>query len=248
MSGTGMGSGRDTPAQVLLRRRFRIRSFQTNPDESVLTHQNHYDYADGRRETKTFGPYTPSTTRCLFIDQSFSWGSPSVAMRPPFETGFRWADRRMSCVVQYNASGPWQPFLVIVEHLGRFMDRPSPTTEPVWTHGSPGTRQTMTPDWRVSAPAAIPWQRLEDLEEHHLPCRLPDGVAISVPHRLEPGTPFRGLWSGLWMARCSVVYVYTMPRVCPFQPRHPPVLRSVCSNAVRQIRAAWPSLSSPVTA
>jgi len=51
----------------------------------------------------------------------------------------------------------------------------------------------MTPDMHVSAPAAIPWQRLEDLDEHDLTCRLPEGVAISVPHRLEPGTPFRGM-------------------------------------------------------
>ena len=172
-----------------------IRSFHVNTDASVLTHQNHYDYADGRRETKTFGPYTPSTTRSLFIDQSFSWGSPSAATETPFffETGFRWADRRMSCVAQYNVSGGWQPFVVIVEHLGRFADRPSPTPEAAWTHGSHGARQTMTPDRRVSAPAAIPWQCLEDLDEHYLTCRLLEGVAISVPHRLEPGAPCRGM-------------------------------------------------------
>ena len=103
-----------------------IRSFQVNPDASVLTHQNHYYYADGRHETHTFGPYTPSTTRSLFIAQSFSWGSPSAAVEPPFffETGFRWADRRVSCVVRHDVSGGWQPLLVIVEHLGRFADDP----------------------------------------------------------------------------------------------------------------------------
>jgi hypothetical protein len=51
----------------------------------------------------------------------------------------------------------------------------------------------MTPDKRVSAPATIPWQRLEDLEAQYLTCRLPEGVAVSVPRRLEPGTPFRGM-------------------------------------------------------
>ena len=99
----------------------------------------------------------------------------------------------MSCVVQYTVSGLWQPFLVIVEHLGRFADRPSPTPVPAWTHGDHGTRQTMTPDMHVSAPATIPWKRLEDLEEHYLTCRFPEGVAVSVPRRLEPGTPFRGI-------------------------------------------------------
>ena len=172
-----------------------IRSFHVNTDASVLTHQNHYAYADGRRETKTFDPYTPSTTRSLFIDQSFSWGSPRAVGEPPFffETGFRWADRRMSCVVQYTVRDRWQPFLVIMEHVGHFVDRPPPTPVPAWTHGSHGTRQTMTPDMHVSAPAAVLWQRLEDLDAHSLTCRLPEGVAISVPHRLEPGTPFRGI-------------------------------------------------------
>jgi len=173
-----------------------IRSFHVNPDASVLTYQNHYDYdyADGRRETKTFGPYTPATTRCLFIDQSFSWGSPSAVETPFFfETGFRWANQRMSCVVQHHVSGLWQPLVVIMEHLGRFADRPALTPVSAWTHGDHGTRQTMTPDRRVSAPATIPWQRLEDLEEHYLTCRLPEGVAVSVPRRLEPSTPFRGI-------------------------------------------------------
>jgi Domain of unknown function (DUF3598) len=172
-----------------------IRSFHVTPDASVLTHQNHYDYADGRRETKTFGPYTPSTTRVLFIDQSFSWGSPSAVVETPFafETGFRWADRRVSCVVQSNVSGLWQPFLVIAEHLGRFTDGPPSTPVPAWTHGDHGTRQTMTPDRRVAAPTTIPWEPLEDFEAHYLTCRLPEGVAVSVPRRLEPGTPFRGI-------------------------------------------------------
>jgi Domain of unknown function (DUF3598), N-terminal len=171
-----------------------IRSFHVNPDASVLTHQNHYSYADGRRETKTFGLYTPSTTRSLFIDQSFSWGSPSVAVETPFffETGFRWANQRMSCVVQYNVSGHWGPFVVIMEHLGRFADAPS-TPVPACMHGDHGTRQTMPPDRHLSAPAPILWQPLEALGEHYLTCRLPEGVAVSVPRRLEPGTPFRGI-------------------------------------------------------
>ena len=172
-----------------------IRSFHVNPDASVLTHQNHYAYADGRRETKTFGPYTPSTTRALFIDQGFSWGSLSADVETPFffETGFRWADRRMSCVVQYNVSDLWQPFLVIMEHLGCFADGLPSTPVPAWTHGADGTRQTMTPDMHVSAPATMPWKRLDDLDEHYLTCRLPEGVAISVPRRLEPGTPLCGI-------------------------------------------------------
>ena len=31
------------------------------------------------------------------------------------------------------------------------------------------------------------------VDEHYLTCRLPEGVAVSVPRRLEPGMPFRGM-------------------------------------------------------
>ena len=51
----------------------------------------------------------------------------------------------------------------------------------------------MMPDMHVSAPATIPWQRLEDLGDHYLTFRLPEGVAVSVPRCLEPGTPFQGI-------------------------------------------------------
>ena len=34
-----------------------IRSFQLTADGRAITHQHHYRYADGRQETKTFGPY-----------------------------------------------------------------------------------------------------------------------------------------------------------------------------------------------
>jgi hypothetical protein len=49
-----------------------IRSFQVTTDGRAITHQNHYRYADGRQETKTFGPYTPVTTRSVFVEASFS--------------------------------------------------------------------------------------------------------------------------------------------------------------------------------
>src|SRR4030095_6139663 len=66
-----------------------IRSFQRTADGRAITHQNHYCYADGRQETKTFGPYTPATTRGVFVEASFSWGSPAVTGEPPlpFERG-----------------------------------------------------------------------------------------------------------------------------------------------------------------
>src|SRR4030095_448246 len=68
-----------------------IRSFQRTADGRTITHHNHSRYADGREETKTFGPYTPTTTRGVFVEASFSWGSPAVAAGTAFafESGFR---------------------------------------------------------------------------------------------------------------------------------------------------------------
>src|SRR6266704_1209281 len=114
-----------------------IRSFPRTADGRAITHQNHYRYADGRQETKTFGPYTPATTRGVFVEASFSWGSPAVAGATPFafETGFRAAERRVSLVVRSDAHGVWQPLLVITEHLGQWAERPPAVVIPVLPRG-----------------------------------------------------------------------------------------------------------------
>ena len=50
-----------------------IRSFHLNQEGNEINHQNHYIYADGKKETKTFGPYKKPDTRALFLEISFSW-------------------------------------------------------------------------------------------------------------------------------------------------------------------------------
>src|SRR5215475_4921068 len=129
-----------------------IRSFQLTADGHAITHQNHYRYADGRQETTTFGPYTPATSRGVFVEASFSWGSPAVAGATPFafETGFRAAERRVSLVVRSDAHGGWQPLVVITEHLGRFAERPPAVAIPALPRECRGLRRTITPDLRVS--------------------------------------------------------------------------------------------------
>jgi len=87
-----------------------IRSFQRTADGRAITHQNHYRYANGRQETKTFGPYTPATTRAVFVEASFSLGSPAVTDATPFafETGFRVAEHRVSLVARRDAHEGWR--------------------------------------------------------------------------------------------------------------------------------------------
>jgi Domain of unknown function (DUF3598) len=172
-----------------------LRSFQLTADGRAITHQNHYRSADGRQETKTFGPYTPATTRSVFVEASFSWGSPAVPGATPFafETGFRAAERRVSLVVRSDAHGVWQPLVVITEHLGRCAERQPAVVIPVLPQGYLGLRRTITPDLRVSAAAPIAWRRLEEVGEDRLTVRMPGGLAVSLPRRLAPGQPLVGI-------------------------------------------------------
>jgi hypothetical protein len=183
-----------------------IRSFQRTADGRAITHQNYYCYADGRQETKTFGPYTPATTRGVFVEASFSWGAPAVAAETPFafETGFRAAERRVSLVVRSDAHGVWQPFVVITEHRGRFAERPPAVVIPVLPRGCQGLRRTITPDLRVSPAEPIAWCGLEEVGEDRLMVRVPGGRAVSLPRRLAPGQPWVGIVE--WAVEATTVH------------------------------------------
>src|SRR5262249_36817863 len=182
------------------------RSFQRTVDGRAITHQNHSCYADGRQETTTFGPYTPATTRGVFVEASFSWGSPTVAGEPPFafETGFRAAERRVSLVARSDAHGVWQPFVVITEHLGQFAEQQPAVGSPALPRGWRGLRRTITPDLRVSLAEPIAWCRLEEMGEDRLTVRVPDGLAVSLPRRLGPGQPWVGIVE--WAVGATMVH------------------------------------------
>ena len=183
-----------------------LRSFQRTADRRAITHHNHYRSADGREETTMFGPYTPTATRGVFAEASFSLGSPAVAGATPFafETGFRAAARRVSLVVRSDAHGVWQPFVVITEHLGRYAERPPVVVIPVLPRECRGLRRTITPDLRVSAAAPIAWRRLEEIGEDRLTVRMPGGLAVSLPRRLAPGQPWVGIVE--WAVEATTVH------------------------------------------
>jgi Domain of unknown function (DUF3598) len=183
-----------------------IRSFQRTADGRAITHHNHYHSADGRQETQTFGPYTPATTRGVFVEASFSWGSPAVAGAPPFffETGFRAAERRVSLVVRSDAHGVWQPFVVITEQLGQFAVRPPTVGSPALPRGCRGLRRTITPDLRVSPAEPITWRRLEEVGEDRLTMCVPGGLAVSLPRRLALGQPWVGIVE--WAVEATTVH------------------------------------------
>jgi Domain of unknown function (DUF3598), N-terminal len=183
-----------------------IRRFQLTADRRAITHQNHSRYADGRQETTTFGPYTSATTPAVFVEASFSLGSPAVAGATPFafETGFRAAERRVSLVARSDAHGVWQPLVVITEHLGRWAERQPAAGLPALPRGCRGLRRTITPDLHVSPAEPIAWRRLEEVGEDRLVVRVPDGLAVSLPRRLAPGQPWVGIVE--WAVEATTVH------------------------------------------
>jgi uncharacterized protein DUF3598 len=254
MSETGMGSGPPyTLDGVALAPRQCIRSFQLTADGRAITHQNHYRSADGRQETKTFGPYTPATTRGVFVEASFSWGPPAVAGATPFafETGFRAAERRVSLVIRSDAHGGWQPFVVITEHLGRWAERPPAVEIPALLQGCRGLRRTITPDLRVSPAEPIAWCRLEEVGEDRLMVRVPGWrSACHIASLL--GSRGWASWSGRWRPRrCTWASGRTRRRGLPSSASTslPPntsgsrTLCGLCNLTMRQVPAHCPKLS-----
>jgi len=164
-----------------------VRSLHTSQDSSEINHQNHYTYADGRSELKTFGPYKKPLTRALFLDNSFSWGSTKVESGSTFgfETGFRYENNRASAAIIYDDSGSLQHITIIPEHLASFAEEPPRPPVLELSRNWQGTLKRMTPDLIVSPPVATSWKRLEDLSEDYLTLHFPDGISASCPRQIE---------------------------------------------------------------
>lgn len=168
-----------------------VRSLRASEDGSEIYHQNHYTYADGKIETKTFGPYQKQITNSLFLDNSFSWGSTKVELGATFncETGFRYENKRASLAVIYHNSG-LQRITAISEHLASFAEEHPPHSAHALSGNWRGTLKRMTPDWIVSPPVATSWNRLENLRKNYLTLHFPDGISVSCPPQLESGKEF----------------------------------------------------------
>lgn len=169
-----------------------IRSFCAKDDCSEISHQNHYIYADGTRESKTYSPYLKPITKGLFLDTCFSWGSTKVDPGIPFffDTCLRDGDRRASAIARYDESGSLQRITVLVEHLNSFAES-SPISEVNNSNGNwQGTLIKITPDWIVYPETATSWMQLKDLSENHLTLHLNDGVSVSFPQSVESGKKF----------------------------------------------------------
>ncbi|NEO15355.1 MULTISPECIES: DUF3598 family protein [unclassified Moorena] len=169
-----------------------IRSFRPTADCREIHQQNHYTYASGNTETKTFGPYKQPITTGLFLDNGFSWGSTKVKSGSTFfsDICLRSENSRATAIAKYDESGSLKRFTVFPEHLGHFVNvatlPPAHQISSDWQ----GTVQTITPDWQISAPIVTSWQPLDDLPEDYLRLHFTNGISISCPAQVESGKAF----------------------------------------------------------
>ncbi len=169
-----------------------IRSFHLNQEENQINHQNHYIYADGKKETKTFGPYKKPDMRALFLDNSFSWGSAIVVeeSRFGFETGFRYEDKRLSTVVIYNKGGNFQEITVISEVLSGISQESNLISQQQFSGIWEGKAKTINSNWIVSSPIETTYERLENSTDSYLKLYFPEGVCVNCPDRVEAEQEF----------------------------------------------------------
>lgn len=184
-----------------------IRSFKVNSDRSEIKHQNHYTYTDGRKETKTFGPYKNTNTMgVLYLDNSFYFGSPKVDFSKTFalETGFRYRDRRGSLATIYNPDLTLQRITVISEHLDSNITLdPRPLPAEICESWQ-GIEKEMKPDLTVSEPKKIEWTPLKDADLDYSIFNLNDGLSVTCPTKIELGKDF--IIAVNWLFDCDVLY------------------------------------------
>lgn len=169
-----------------------VRSFHLNQQGDEINHQNHYIYADGKKETKTFGPYKKPDGRALFLDNSFSWGSIIFVeeSRFGFETGFRYEDKRLSTVVVYNENCDLQEITVISEVLEGSSEESNTISPQQFSSIWEGTAKTINPNWIVSSAVETSYKQLEDDNQDYLKLYFPEGVCLRCPIFVEAEKEF----------------------------------------------------------
>ena len=166
-----------------------VRCFDFSEDGSVINHQNNYTYADGKTESKTFGPYEQSITTPIFINNSFSWGSTEVKPSFPFgfEIGFRYENEGASAAVMYDNTGKLQRITISPEHLGSFPKEISTPLANEVEGNWQGVMESITPSLKTLNSTASVWKNLKDLSEHQDTLHFPGSVSVSCPRQIEEG-------------------------------------------------------------
>ena len=167
-----------------------VRSFRSNQEQTEITHTNRYTYADGRTEEKTWQLYKPSLRSIFFEQGAGAYNSQQLEPGTLFavELFFRHEDIRHSVVAAYQDGSNLTSMLSIRE------DAASPSkfwsselnlvAERKLSENWSGTRQTMTPDLKVSP--ALPTQLHWEIEGNET-FFFPDGISLSCPGKVKVG-------------------------------------------------------------
>ncbi|MDZ7956889.1 MAG: DUF3598 family protein [Aulosira sp. DedQUE10] len=169
-----------------------IRSFKIAEDGSEIQHQNHYTYADGKQETKTFGPYKKPIIRALVLDNSLCASSPKIALGSIFgcEIGFKHEDRRIEVIAIYSDRGSLQRMTIIREQLKTVAEIATSSPIKELSIDWQGTSKTITSDWVLSAPVAKSWQPITDLADNYQQLHFADGITIYCPSKITSKKDF----------------------------------------------------------
>lgn len=166
-----------------------VRSFQSNSEQTEITHTNRYTYTDGKKEEKTWQLYKPSLRAIFFEQGAGAYNSKQLEPGSLFavELFFRHEDIRHSVVAAYQDGSNLTRMLSIRE------DTASPSK--FWSSevnilpdrnlkGWSGTSITMTPDLVVSPP--VPTQLNWAIEGNET-FFFPDGISLSCPKQVQVG-------------------------------------------------------------
>lgn len=167
-----------------------VRSFQSNLEQTEITHINRYIYTNGRQEEKTWQIYKPSLKAIFFAQGAGAYNSQQLELGSMFavELFFRHENIRHSVVAAYHDGSNLTKMLSIREDAvspSRFWSSevnilPERDFQGNWI----GTSMTMTPDFVVSLP--VPTQLCWTIEGNET-FFFPDGISLSCPKQVQVG-------------------------------------------------------------
>jgi hypothetical protein len=196
-----------SPNQDVLKVQRAVRSFQSNLDNTVVTHTNRYlDGEDTIVDKKTWHidrqtcnqpdgvvhPAMPSQRALSFGAGATAWLSPQFIPETPFglELFFRDGNWRSSVVIVYGTNGQLDKIVHIQEHLGCFSNE-SPSLAPVDLMGTwIGEKRSMTPSLSISSEekTRIFFAQLSD---GHKLMSLSGGMIVMLPEVVTLDQPMQ---------------------------------------------------------
>lgn len=188
-----------------------VRSFRSNPDNSVITHTNRYinentdqqswqlikatcNQADG-----VVHPAYPAMRTLSVGKGATAWLRLNVTLGEKFggELFFRDRNWRSSVVLVYTENGTFSRLIHIREHLGTCSDKlqiEMPAVDRLWY----GEKSELMPDLQISPSHQI--QKSLDLSKsndlltsglHHRTFLLPQGMVVTIPATVQTGSEFQ---------------------------------------------------------